>query len=580
MKLIDALRAIEKEKRLDNNTLKIALVCGFTPLHLQTFLHAQLLHLFPEHHVDIHTGFFGDIPGSLKRLQERPVSTVALVVEWQDLDARLGFRQLGGWGPRNLENIADQVQMRLSQLGLLIEKLDRSVSLVISLPTLPLPPLFFTPGWQSNYWELRIRELAASFAVSIAKRRSIRFVNEQRLACVSPLSQRLSVKSDWAAGFPYQLSHASALAEVLARLIKNPLPMKGLITDLDDTLWSGIVGEVGVKGIHWDLDHHGQGHGIYQQFLRTLADEGVLVGVASKNDPEIVEEAFQREDLLLSKSSVFPLEVSWGSKAKAVSRILEVWNVDADSIVFVDDNPLELAEVQAVYPQMMCLKFPPGNPEAIYELVVYLRDLFGKSGISSEDEIRLESIRTGALLREADEDSDEGFSETLLEQAEAELTLNLTKDINDSRALELINKTNQFNLNGRRFTEGSWQEYLERKETFMLTVSYEDRFGTLGKIAVLTGRSNGVVLSVESWVMSCRAFARRIEHHCLKFLFDKFGSNRIAFEYQETPRNNPVKLFFAEFLSGVLPPQLEISKAQFSAVSPRLFHHVRELKDE
>lgn len=580
MKLIDALRTIESEKRLNSNLLEIALVCGFTPLHLQTFLHAQLLQLFPEHRVEIRTGLFGDIPGSLKRLQERPVSAVAMLLEWQDLDARLGLRQLGGWTPRNLEDIAGQVQLKLSQLKLLIENLERSVSLVISLPTLPLPPLFFTSGWQANTWELKLRELLSSFAVALDKP-GVRFVNEQRLALLSPPSERLSVKSDWTAGFPYQLQHASALAESLARLIRDPLPMKGIITDLDDTLWSGIVGEVGVQSIHWDLDHHSQGHGLYQQFLSTLADEGVLVGLASKNDPQIVEEVFaQRDDLLLPKASVFPVDVSWGSKAKAVSRILEVWNIGADSVVFIDDNPLELAEVQASQPRMKCLQFPHGNPEDIYGLLVQLRDLFGKSRISAEDEIRRESIRSNAAWQAASEDSAEGFSEALLEQADAELTLKLDKDASDSRALELINKTNQFNLNGCRFTDSDWKQYLEGEGTFLLTVSYKDRFGPLGEIAVLTGRANEVGLSVESWVLSCRAFARRIEHHCLKFLFDKFGINQITFAYRETPRNSPVRMFFAQFLPGDLPPRLEISRAQFSELCPRLFHSIRELNDE
>jgi FkbH-like protein len=580
MKLIEALRTIESEKRLDSNLLEIALVCGFTPLHLQTFLHAQLLQLFPEHRVDIHTGLFGDIPGSLKRLQEQPVTAVALVLEWQDLDARLGIRQLGGWSPRTLEDISGQVQLRLSQLRFLIENLNRSVSLVVSLPTLPLPPLFFTSGWQTNTWELRLRELTTSFAIAIDQRANVRVVNEQRLGSRSPASERLSVKSDWVAGFPYQVSHAAALAESLARLIRNPLPMKGLITDLDETLWSGIVGEVGVDGVHWDLDHHAQGHGLYQQFLSGLADEGVLVGIASKNDPKIVEEVFaQREDLLLSRRSVFPLEVSWGSKAKAVARILSTWNIAADTVVFVDDNPLELAEVQALHSQIQCLQFPSGNPDALYALLVQLRDLFGKSAVSAEDEIRLESIRNSAAWRAAGENSAEGFSETLLEQAQAELTLNLHKDAGDARALELINKTNQFNLNGRRFIDKDWQQYLERPDTFVLTVSYKDRFGPLGKIAIITGCENGEGLFVESWVMSCRAFARRIEHHCLKFLFEKFASNRITFEYQETPRNNPVRMFFAEFLPEGLPPRLEISRAQFSAMCPRLFHSVRELDE-
>ena len=160
------------------------------------------------------------------------------------------------------------------------------------------------------------------------------------------------------------------------------------------------------------------------------------------------------------------------------------------------------------------------------------------------------------------------------------MTVSLKKNPDDSRALELLNKTNQFNLNGRRFTEAEWQEYLEHSETFVLSVSYKDRFGPLGKVAIITGRPDGVKLSVDSWVMSCRAFARRIEHQCVKFLFDRFKSDLITFDYQETSRNSPVKMFFEQFLSNGLPFPPQISHSEFTARCPKLFHDLRELTDE
>jgi FkbH-like protein len=580
MKLLEALEIIRKGPDHDSDPLNISLVCGFTSLHLRTFLHAELQTRFPNRRVTISTGAYGDIAGSLKQIDRSAAEAIAFVLEWEDLDPRLGTRQLGGWGPDNLKNIYEQAGLRLAQFQMLLEDLSHSLPVIISLPTLPFPPLFFTRGEQAGAWEIALREAVTSFASKMTHQQRIRLVNEQRVTQLSPLAGRLDVKSHWSTGFPYSLEHASVLAGLLARLIENPIAKKGLITDLDNTLWSGIVGEVGVAEISWDLDHQSQGHGLYQQFLKALCDEGVLVAVASKNDPEVLNELRGRDDLLLPLTDVYPCDISWGSKAGAVSRILNAWNIGADSVVFVDDNALELAEVQSMFPQITCLQFPLGSPQAVYELLVQLRNLFGKSEVSAEDKIRLESIRANAAWREAGDNSVEGFSETLLEQAQAELTLSLTKDVKDSRALELINKTNQFNLNGRRFTDGAWQQYLEGAETFVLTVSYRDRFGPLGKIAVLTGHANGVGLLVETWVMSCRAFARRIEYHCLKFLFDKFDSDKIAFEFKETPRNNPIRMFFAEFLSDALPPRLEISRARFSAACPRLFHNVRELNDE
>jgi len=578
MKLAEALRIVSHGPEPEAPVLTVALICGFTPLHLQSFLQAELQLRFPERRIEINHGTYGDIPGSLQALDVTGIEAVALVLEWEDLDRRLGIRQLGGWGPANLPSIHEQVRARLAQLRILIEDLARLCPVIVSLPTLPLPPLFFTAGWQTNIWEFALKEELISFAAGFAQLPRARVVNEQRLLQLSPLAQRRDVKSEWLAGFPYSLSHASSVAENLARLIENPAPKKGLITDLDNTLWSGVIGEAGVSEISWDLDHHSQGNGLYQQLLKTLAEEGVLIAVASKNDPAIVDELAQREDLILPLDRVFPFEVSWGSKAQAVGRILKTWNIGPDSVVFVDDDALELAEVQAAHAQVTCLRFPRQDPAALFQFLVDLRDLFGRTKISEEDQIRLESIKASAKLR-TDANDAAGFSEALLEQADAEITFNLKKDPDDTRALELLNKTSQFNLNGRRYTDAAWQQHLSKADTFLLTAAYKDRFGALGKIAVLTGRRNGKVLAVESWVMSCRAFARRIEHQCLKFLFDNFDCHVISFNYLQTPKNGPLGSFFLGILKHQPPPSPEISKDNFTEVCPKLFHRVREVRE-
>jgi len=583
MKLIEALSIIPKSPNpgpnSGNEPLAVALVCGFTPLHLQTFLHAELQLLFPERRIELTTGLYGDIFGTLQGLKGQRLDAVVLVLEWSDFDARLGLRQLGGWGPQHLESVVERVDVWLAQLRLLLAEIGPAIPVAISQPTLPLPPLFFTPGWRGSFYELKLKELLAAFAAALGQHTRIRIVNEQRLGQASPPAGRLSVKSDWTTGFPYQLTHASALAALLARLVRNPLPKKGLITDLDNTLWSGIVGEVGAEGVHWDLDHHSQAHGLYQQMLRTLAEEGVLVAVASKNDPGVVEEAFQREELLLPRERIFPFAVSWGSKAKAVAEILESWNVGPESVVFIDDNALELAEVKAQHPEVECLQFPIDKPQALYELIEQLRDWFGRGTISEEDALRLDSIRQRAGLRQPT-DEREGFAESLLAEVEAELTFDFRKDPHDQRALELVNKTNQFNLNGQRYTEAAWHDYLAQPATFTLTASYQDRFGRLGKIAVLTGRSGAGKIHVDAWVMSCRAFARRIEHQCLRVLFERSKTDYITLAYAATARNGPLTSFMKELSPDSSVGEFRLTQAAFAAICPRLFHRVVEENHE
>jgi FkbH-like protein len=574
MKLIDALKIVSTNPTAaDAAPFQVTLACGFTPLHLQTFLGAELRLRFPAHHVEIATGLYDDIPGTLRALYDQRVDAVALVLEWFDLDARLGTRRLGGWSPAQAPSIVDDVSARLTQLQLLVEHVARTSAVVISLPTLDLPPLFSTGGWQASAHEARLQESLWAFAAAVARSPKVRILSAAALAEVSPATERLSVKSMWTSGFPYQTSHASRLAGLLARAIEDPQPKKGLITDLDGTLWRGIVGDDGPERVSWSLDHHALAHGVYQQLLGALADEGVLIGVASKNDPRVVEQAFARQDLILSKDRIFPFAVSWASKAQAVSQILEAWNVGADGVVFVDDNPAELAEVKAAHPAIECIRFAGDDADAVYRLIAGLRDRFGRNSVTAEDAIRRDSLRSRASAIEMTGDAD-GFSESLLEQAEAELILDFDKDAGDPRPLALINKTNQFNLNGRRITDRAWAEFLDQPGTFVLTVSYKDRFGPLGKIAVLAGRVEGSAIHVSVWVMSCRAFARRIEHQCVRALFERFPARTIAFDYSDTPRNGPIANFLSQISGAAGHAGMAVSRTSFEAVCPRLFHHV------
>jgi FkbH-like protein len=369
------------------------------------------------------------------------------------------------------------------------------------------------------------------------------------------------------------MAHADALGEALARLIQPPAAKKGLITDLDDTLWYGLVGEEGPDGVHWDLSNHGGLHGLYQQLLGSLAAQGTLLAIASKNDPAVADRALSRPDLLLRKESVFPVEVGWHAKSESVGRILKTWNIGADSVVFVDDSPIELAEVKAVWPEIECRLFPKKDYGAANRLLRELRDLFGKSSVGAEDALRLESIRSAA--QRAEDPAQSGVSaDEFLAQAESVMEVEFNPPPEDTRVLELVNKTNQFNLNGLRHTESEWRRDLEAPGAFVMAVSYKDKFGALGKIAVMKGaRSNGHV-DVSAWVMSCRAFSRRIEHRSLEILYERFGAGEIRFRFEPTPKNSPLREMFEGFLDTPPEGDFALSRERFAERVPALYHRV------
>ena len=576
MNLIEALEISRKPVAQDAKLLRIFLACGFTPLHLQNFLSAHLRQVFPENRIEIKTGLFGDLAGSLERLDARVLDGMAVTLEWPDLDSRLGIRELGGWQVSDLHEFVSSVDLQLSRLQRAIKNAARSVPVVISLPTIPLPPLFYTPPNVNSAEKTKLLLSLAKFAANLSEEPGIRILDSQSLDSVSPPAARFDIKSEILSGFPYKLPHASALAQSMASLLQTRTPKKGLITDLDDTLWSGILGEVGVDGVNWSLEHHSHIHGLYQQFLSSLASTGVLIGVASKNDDALVQQAFYRKDLLLKKDQVFPFEVHWHRKSDSVQRILKSWNIGPEAVVFIDDSPMEAAEVKTSFPAMECLVFQKDDYQSVWDLLVNLRASFGKTAISKEDAIRLESLRSAAPLLDA-LGQDGNASDEFLKRADAFVSFDFTKRPKDGRAFELVNKTNQFNLNGKRFSESEWTKFLADPASFLVTVTYQDKYGPLGKIAVLLGKVNEKKLHVSAWVMSCRAFSRRIEHHTLKRILDKFDADEAVFDFQPTERNGPTQDFFLEIAGEPPQPGLKISRASVQEKTPPLFHRVEEM---
>ena len=575
LKLIEALEISRKPVAPDAKLRRIFLACGFTPLHLQNFLAAHLRQLFSENRVEIKTGLFGDLVGSLERLDAKGVDGLAVPLEWPDLDSRLGVRELGGWKVSDVHEIASSMDLQLSRLQHALKTAARSVPVVLSLPTIPLPPLFYTPPNITSAEKTKLLLSLAKFAADLSGEPGISILDPQALDSASPPAARLDIKSEILNGFPYKLPHASALAQLMALLLQAQSPKKGLITDLDDTLWSGILGEVGVEGVNWSLEQHSHIHGLYQQFLASLASAGVLVGVASKNDAALVQQAFDRKDLLLKKDKVFPFEVHWHRKSDSVQRILKSWNIGPEAVVFIDDSPMEAAEVKAAFPAMECLVFKKDDYQSVWELLVNLRASFGKSTISEEDAIRLESLRSAVPLLDA-LGQDGNASDEFLKRADAFVSFDFTKRPKDGRAFELVNKTNQFNLNGKRFSESEWNKFLANPASFLVTVTYQDKYGPLGKIAVVLGRVHEKKLHVAAWVMSCRAFSRRIEHHSLKRIFDKFDADEAVFDFQPTERNGPTQDFFHELVGGPPLPGLKISRTSFLEKAPPLFHRMEE----
>ena len=240
---------------------------------------------------------------------------------------------------------------------------------------------------------------------------------------------------------------------------------------------------------------------------------------------------------------------------------------------------MELAEVEKAHPGITCLRFPPKDAAGVWKLLGELRDLFGKPLLTEEDKLRQASIRASEMIREmAQEPTEEGATPDFLSSLQGTVTFDWSADSSDRRAFELINKTNQFNLNGHRIEESEWHRRLERDDAVLAVASYQDKFGPLGKIAVLLGSQQGSVVQVSHWVMSCRAFSRRLEHHALDSVFQHCNAEKIEFAFEATQKNQPLQQFLdALGVSANGDGGRSISRSRFEERCGILPHQVSNL---
>ena len=303
------------------------LACGFEPLHLATLLRAHLLErLTDDNNVEVHHGVYGDLRGNIESAARSSAAGAAIVLEWSDVDPRLGLRSSGGWSNEAKTDLIASCLERYTRLEAAIRALGHRMPVAIASPSLPLPPIGNTIRAQSSVLELELEQQMAAFLLRLSRVSGVRIVQRSRIASSVGC---LDARKELLAGFPYTVPFAGGLSKCLSEVLCQPTPKKGLITDLDGTLWAGVVGEVGVDGISWSQEHHTQTHGLYQQMLGHLAGCGVLLAACSKNELTMAASALARKDLFLNPESLFPIYANWGPKSASVganSANLEYWS--------------------------------------------------------------------------------------------------------------------------------------------------------------------------------------------------------------------------------------------------------------
>jgi len=323
---------------------------------------------------------------------------------------------------------------------------------------------------------------------------------------------------------------------------------KALILDLDNTVWGGVIGDDGLEGIKIAQgDATGEAHLAVQRLALDLRRRGVVLAVSSKNTDEVARTPFeQHPEMLLKLDHIAVFQANWNDKATNIQAIAEELSLGLDAMVFLDDNPVERGLVRQLVPQVAVPELPE-DPSG-YARTLAAAGYFEAVAFAAEDLKRAGYYQDNA--RRASLQKQVGGVDAYLASLDMTITFQPFDATGRVRIVQLINKSNQYNLTTRRYTDPEVLAAEEDPEVFTLQVRLADVFGDNGMISVVICRpACEGVWDIDTWLMSCRVLGRKVEHMVLREILEHAraaGIHTITGTYRPTDRNKLVVDHYAK----------------------------------
>jgi FkbH-like protein len=441
------------------------------------------------------------------------------------------------------------------------ETLERVESIIKSLidqcPATIVCNTFFSPLYDSNGTSSlkmqdslgnRVKKLNDGIVQLGQKYEKVHIVDwniiEQRLGTGQSRNYKLWYMAKMLLTDKFLKEYATEVA-CLAKSIRG-LTKKCIILDCDNTLWGGIIGEDGIN--HIQLNPHDYPGNIFykfQQVLLQLAERGVLLALCSKNnDVDVLEVMEKHPYCIVKKEHLVTWRVNWEDKASNIQNIAEELNLGVDSFVFVDDNPVECDLIRKMQPDVTVIQVP--KDLAYYPNIIEENRCFYSLNISKEDRKRTQMYKTEKLRKSIQENS------SSMEEFFA--SLKLIASIHEARQSEiprisqLTQKTNQFNLTTKRYSEGEIEGFLRSDEHILFVLYLRDKYGEYGLTGVMIAERKGDIGYVDSFLMSCRILGRKTElafaNCCFDLLEEAWDVKYLEAEYLQTIKNHQTENFW------------------------------------
>jgi FkbH-like protein len=342
---------------------------------------------------------------------------------------------------------------------------------------------------------------------------------------------------------------------------------KLLVLDLDDTLWGGVVGEVGWQGLRLGgHDPVGEALVAFQRQLKALTRRGVVLAVVSKNEEAVALEAMRSHpEMVLRPEDLVGWRINWQDKARNIAELVAELNLGLQSVVFIDDNPAERGRVHETLPEVLVPDWP--EDKLLYPSALAQLRCFDVPGVSREDAERTSLYASErerrALMAQV------GSMDDWLEKLDIRVTVEPLGPANLARIVQLLNKTNQMNLATRRLTGAELSDWAAGEGRFLWAVSVADRFGDAGLTGIVSVEQAGSIARVVDYVLSCRVMGRRVEEAMVHVAVETArasGATRLEARLLPTRKNKPCHDFWLR--SGLASPGPEQFRWEAPATYP------------
>jgi FkbH-like protein len=437
----------------------------------------------------------------------------------------------------------------------LVNAVRQNVARIAGVPcivqTLPSPPHLLQGSLDTMIEDsarARITEFNARLIVGLRNTTDVLF-DVQGLAEAVGLANWHDPVAWYSAKLPFALPLVPLYAEHVARLVGAMVgkTRKCLVLDLDNTVWGGVIGDDGLDGIKLaEGDAVGEIFRAVQKHALAMSQRGIVLAVASKNTEANARVPFQRHpDMILREEHIAVFRANWTDKATNLREIARALDIGTDALVFLDDNPAEREIVRREIPEVAVPELPADA--AHYPWVLAAGGYFDAISLTEDDRNRAKFYRDRSARMALQENTTdvEGYLRSL------DMTLSVSPFDRTGRAriTQLINKSNQFNLTTRRYTEAAVAKLEADPSVLTLQARLSDRFGDNGMISVIICHRGGARWKVDTWLMSCRVLGRKVEHTLLNILADlakQDGATSIEGTFIPTDRNELVHDHYAK----------------------------------